>query len=54
MSDLIIKASVSYQVQVSDETFWSKHNPLTPKIGLLILPSGSYTFPCKLVTRIWC
>ena len=26
MSDLIIKASVSHQVQVPDETFWSKHN----------------------------
>ena len=27
--------------------------PLTPKIWLLILPSSCYTFPCKLVTRIW-
>ena len=29
-------------------------NPLTPKIWLLILPSSCYTFPCNLVTRIWC
>ena len=29
-------------------------NPLTPKIWLLILPSGCYTFPYKLITRIWC
>ena len=29
-------------------------NPLTPKIWLLILPSGCYTFPCKLVMRTWC
>ena len=28
-------------------------NCLTPKIWLLILPSISNTFPCKLVTRIW-
>ena len=28
-------------------------NPLTPKIWLLILPSSCYTFPCKLVMRIW-
>ena len=33
---------------------WSEVNPLTPKIWLLILPSRCYTFPCKLVTRIWC
>ena len=26
---------------------------LTPKILLSILPSSCYTFPCKLVTRIW-
>ena len=33
------------------------HTPLnlwTPKIWLLILPSGCYRFPCTLVTRIWC
>ena len=29
-------------------------NLLTPKIWLLILPSGCYTFPCKLVMRTWC
>ena len=29
-------------------------NPLTPKIWLLILPPCCYTFPCKLVMRIWC
>ena len=29
-------------------------NPLTPKIWLLILPPSCYTFPCKLVMRIWC
>ena len=29
-------------------------NPLTPKIWLLILPSGCYTFSCKLVSRTWC
>ena len=29
-------------------------NPLTLKIWLLILPSGCYTYPCKLVMRIWC
>ena len=29
-------------------------NLLTPKIQLLILPSGSYTFPCKFVARTWC
>ena len=29
-------------------------NPLTPKIWLLILPSSCYTFPCELVTQIWC
>ena len=28
------------------------YNPLTPKIGLLILSSSYHTFPCKLVTRI--
>ena len=28
-------------------------NPLTPKIWLLILPFSWYTFPCKLVMRIW-
>ena len=28
-------------------------NPLTSKIWLLILPSSCYTFPCKLVRRIW-
>ena len=28
-------------------------NTLTPKIRLLILPSGGYTFACKLVWRIW-
>ena len=37
--------------------FWYKFksilNHLTPKIWLLILPSGCYTFPCKLVTGIW-
>ena len=27
-------------------------NPLTPKIWFSILPSGYYTFPCKLITRI--
>ena len=35
---------------------WVSHfrirlNPLTPKIWLLILPCGCYTFPCKLVMR---
>ena len=29
-------------------------NPSTPKIWLLILSSSCYTFPCELVTRIWC
>ena len=29
-------------------------NPLTLKIWLLILPSSCYTFPYKLITRIWC
>ena len=29
-------------------------NLLTPNIWLLILPSGSYTFTCKFVVRIWC
>ena len=29
-------------------------NPLTPKIWLLSLSFGWYTFPCKLVMRIWC
>ena len=29
-------------------------NPLTPKICLSILPSSYYTFPCKLIMRIWC
>ena len=29
-------------------------NHLTPKISLLILPFRCYTFPCKLVKRIWC
>ena len=29
-------------------------NPLNPKIWLSILPSSYYTFPCKLVMRIWC
>ena len=32
----------------------SYFNSLIPMIWLLILPSGCYTFPCKLVTRIWC
>ena len=30
------------------------NNPSTPKIWLLILPFSCYTFPCGLVTRIWC
>ena len=34
--------------------FISVINPLALKIWLLILPSYCYTFPCKLVTRIWC
>ena len=34
--------------------FISVINPLAPKIWLLILPSYCYTFPCKLVTGIWC
>ena len=29
-------------------------NPSTPKIWLLILSSSCYTFPSKLVWRIWC
>ena len=29
-------------------------NPSTPKIWLLVLPSSCYTFPRKLVLRIWC
>ena len=29
-------------------------NTLTPNIWLFILPSSCYTFPCKLVIRIWC
>ena len=29
-------------------------NTFIPKILLLILPSGCYTFPCKLFGRIWC
>ena len=29
-------------------------NSLTPKILLSILPSSCYTFPCKLIVRIWC
>ena len=29
-------------------------DPLTPKIKLLILPSSSFIFLSKLVTRIWC
>ena len=35
---------------------WLPHqfNPLTPRIWLLILLSSCYTFPCKLVARIWC
>ena len=28
-------------------------NPLTPKIWLIILPSCCFTFPCRLVMRIW-
>ena len=27
-------------------------NHLTPKIGLLILPSRHYTFPCNLIIRV--
>ena len=34
--------------------FISVINPLAPKIWLSILPSYCYTFPCKLVTGIWC
>ena len=33
---------------------FDEFSPLTPKIWLLILPSSCYTFPCKLVTRIFC
>ena len=29
-------------------------NPLIPKIWSSVLPSSYYTFPCKLITRIWC
>ena len=29
-------------------------NPLTFMIWLIILPTSCNTFPCKLVTRIWC
>ena len=29
-------------------------NPLTPKTWLLILSFSCYTFPCKLVRRVWC
>ena len=35
---------------VHDNTF----NLLTPKLWKLIVPSSCYTFPCRLVTRIWC
>ena len=31
----------------------AKVSPLIPKIALFIPPSSCYTFPCKLVTRIW-
>ena len=31
----------------------NQQSPLTPKIWLLILPSGCYKFPSKLVLRIW-
>ena len=40
------------QVMVTVST--DELNPLIPKIWLLLLPSSYYTFPCKLVTRIWC
>ena len=33
--------------------FWNP-DPLTPKIALLILPSGCNTFLCKLVMRVCC
>ena len=39
------------------QTYWEEVftlNPLTPKIWLIILSSSGYTFPCKLVMRIWC
>ena len=29
-------------------------NPLTPKIGMIILSPSCYLFPCKLFGRIWC
>ena len=32
---------------------FSKFNPLTPKIWLVILFSSCYTYPCRLVMRIW-
>ena len=44
------KVSIGYSAQSDSKSI----NLLTPKIWLLILPSSCYTFPCKLITRIWC
>ena len=37
----------------STNFYWLTLNSLTPKIWLAILPFTCFTFPCKLVTRIW-
>ena len=50
---------ITHQVQIcasysSISLIQRSFYPFTPKILLLILPSSCCTFPCKLITRIWC
>ena len=55
MSDYSQEIKVFQALAVRDMTgVQGLLNPLTPKICLLILPISCCTFPCKLVTRIWC